>query len=171
MVTETYTPLFHEIFMKVNNAKDKPKKIKVLQQYNTPGLRKILKAAFDPQIKWLLPVGAVPYVANESPEGLEHTRLEAEAKSLKNFVALVVDGKTIEGNENLNVMRREQLFIQLLEGLHVSEAEIVLAAKDKTLNKKYKGLNAATVKSAFGWDDNFMRAGVSRLGLGGTSGR
>ena len=171
MVDETYTPLFHEIFMKVNNAKDKPKKIKVLQQYNTPGLRKILKAAFDPQIKWLLPAGKVPYVANESPEGLEHTRLEAEAKSLKNFVALVVDGKTIEGNENLNVMRREQLFIQLLEGLHVSEAEIVLAAKDKTLNKKYKGLNAATVKSAFGWDDNFMRAGVSRLGLGGTSGR
>ena len=169
MVTETYTPLFHEIFTKVNNAKDKPKKIKVLQQYNSPGLRKVLKAAFDPQIKWLLPPGKVPFIANEAPEGTEHTRLESESRLLKYFVALTLDGKTIEGNENLNAMRREQLFIQLLEGLHVTEAEIVVAAKDKTLNKKYKGLNASTVKTAFGWDDNFMRTGVSRVG--GTSGQ
>ena len=169
MAFETYQPLFHEIFTKVNNAKDKPKKIKVLQQYNSPGLRKILKAAFDPQIKWLLPAGKVPYVANESPEGTEHTRLESESRLLKNFVALTVDGQTISGNENLNVMRREQLFIQLLEGLHVGEAEIVIAAKDKILNKKYKGLNASTVKEAFGWDENFMSPGIPRLG--GTSGQ
>jgi len=169
MATETYRPLVHEIFTKVNNAKDKPKKIKVLQQYNSDGLRKILKAAFDPQITWLLPPGKVPFVPNEVPEGTEHTRLEHEARTLKNFVALTVNGETHEGNPNLNAMRREQLFIQLLEGLHVGEAEIVLASKDKSLNKKYKGLNASTVKAAFGWDDNFMSPGVPRLG--GTSGQ
>jgi len=86
-------------------------------------------------------------------------------------VSLTVNGETHEGNPNLNAMRREQLFIQLLEGLHVSEAEIVIAVKDKSLNKKYKGLNASTVKAAFGWDDDFMSAGVPRMAGGGTSGR
>ena len=42
----------HEIFTKVNNAKDKPKKIAVLKQYDQPYLRQILKAAFDPKIEW-----------------------------------------------------------------------------------------------------------------------
>ena len=171
MVDETYSPLLHEIFTKVNNAKDKPKKIKVLQQYNSPGLRKVLKAAFDPQIKWMLPIGKVPYVPNEAPEGTEHTRLDNEARTFKNFVSLTVNGEVHEGNPNLNAMRREQLFIQLLEGLHVSEAEIVIAVKDNTLNKKYKGLNASTVKAAFGWDDQFMAAGVPRVASGRTSGR
>ena len=43
---ETYRPLFHEIFTKVNNAKDKPKKIKVLQAYRTEALEMFLKSAF-----------------------------------------------------------------------------------------------------------------------------
>ena len=35
---ETFTPLYHEIFTKVNNAKDKPKKIAVLRKYDTEHL-------------------------------------------------------------------------------------------------------------------------------------
>ena len=158
MVTETYRPLFHEIFAKVNNAKDKPKKVKVLQQYDSSGLRKLLKATFDPKIKWLLPEGHVPYIPNEAPEGTEHSRLELEARTFKNYVGVEQqDGTIISGNEGLNRMKREMLFISLLEGLTAGEAEVLLAAKDNTLNKKFKGLNANTVKAAFNWDDEFMR--------------
>ena len=158
MITETFRPLFHEIFTKVNNAKDKPKKVKVLQKYDSDGLRKLLKASFDPKIKWLLPEGNVPYVPNDAPDGTEHERLELVARTFKNYVGVEQqDGTIISGNQGLNRMKREMLFISLLEGLTQGEAEVLLAAKDKTLNKKFKGLNANTVKEAFNWDDEFMR--------------
>ena len=143
MVDETFRPLFHEIFAKVNNAKDKPKKVRVLQQYDSDGLRKLLKATFDPK---------------DAPDGTEHSRLELEARTFKNYVGIEQqDGTIISGNEQLNRMKRELLFISLLEGLSAGEAEVLLAAKDNTLNKKFKGLNANTVKAAFNWDDEYMR--------------
>lgn len=160
MVIETYRPLLNEIFMKVNNKKDKPGKIKILRQYESEGMKKLLKAAFDPNITWLLPSGKVPYIANDAPAGTEHTRLEQEAGSLNNYVALTYEGTVYEGNPRLNKMKREMLFVQMLEGLTEAEAEILIAAKDKSLNKKYKGLNANTVKEAFGWDANFKSQGV-----------
>ena len=83
---ETYSPLFHEIFTKVNNAKDKPKKVAVLQKYRSEALENFLMAAFNPQITWLLPEGDVPYIPNEAPDGTEHTRLSAEARKLHNYV-------------------------------------------------------------------------------------
>ena len=56
--------LYHEVLTKVNNAKDKTKKVEVLKQYDTPGLRRIIKGSFDPKIKWDLPEGIPPYIAN-----------------------------------------------------------------------------------------------------------
>ena len=160
MVTETYRPLLDEIFKKVNNKKDKPGKIKILRQYESDGMKKVLKAAFDPNITWLLPAGKVPYIANEAPPGTEHTRLEQEAKSLNNYVALTYEGTVYEGNPRLNKMKREMLFVQMLEGLTEAEAEILIAAKDKSLNKMFRGLNANTVREAFNWDENFKSQGV-----------
>ena len=48
------------------------------------------------------------------------------------------------------------MFIQMLEGLHEDEAKLVLLAKDKNLNREYKGLNASTVTEAYGWDEHFQ---------------
>ena len=48
------------------------------------------------------------------------------------------------------------MFVQVLEGLHPDEAEILVAAKDKILHQKYKGLSLNVVKEAFDWDDNYM---------------
>ena len=47
------------------------------------------------------------------------------------------------------------MFVQMLEGLSKGEAELVVAAKDKKLHQVYKGLSAAVVKEAFGWNDEF----------------
>ena len=60
------------------------------------------------------------------------------------------------GNPQLSQNKREIMFVQLLEGLHPAEAEIVVAAKDKVLHQKYKGLSANVVKEAFNWNDNYM---------------
>ena len=57
----TSAPLFSEIFTKVNNAKVKEEKIKVLKQHDSVPLRQILKGAFDPKIEWDLPEGIPPY--------------------------------------------------------------------------------------------------------------
>src|SRR5210317_304914 len=79
-------PLINEIFLKVNNAKDKPKKIDVLRQYDKPALRQILKGCFDPKIEWELPEGIPPYIENDVPAGTEHTLLINESKKLWHFV-------------------------------------------------------------------------------------
>ena len=141
--------LFSEIFTKINNAKDKPKKVEVLRQYDTPGMRMVLKGAFDPKIKWDLPPGTPPYIANEAPAGTEHTYLDIEAKRLYNFA--------VGGNAELNKIRKETLFIQMLEGLHAEEAKVLIDMKNKTLNKSYKGLTSEMVKEAFGWNADFVK--------------
>ena len=141
--------LISEIFTKINNAKDKPKKIEVLRQYDSPGMRMILKGAFDPKIVWELPEGTPPYIENEAPAGTEHTYLEVEARRLYNFAK--------GGNNTINKIRKETLFIQMLEGLHASEAKVLIDVKNKSLNKTYKGLTSDMVKEAFGWNNDFVR--------------
>ena len=141
--------LISEIFTKINNAKDKPKKIEVLRQYDSPGMRMILKGAFDPKIEWDLPVGDPPYISNEAPAGTEHTYLEVEAKRLYNFA--------VGGNDQLNKIRKETLFIQMLEGLHADEAKVLIDVKNKSLNKTFKGLTSEMVKEAFGWNADFVK--------------
>jgi len=142
-------PTIAEILTKVNNAKDKAKKIKVLQEYNSDGLRMILKGSFDPKIKWSLPSGTPPFIANEAPLGTEHTMLSQESKRLWHFV----EGADAETTKT----QKETMFIQILEGLHKSEAEVLLNMKDKKLNKVYKGLSESVVKEAFGWNDEFYK--------------
>jgi len=142
-------PLISEILTKVNNAKDKPKKIAVLREHDNPSLRMIIKGAFDPNIKWALPKGTPPYIENEAPDGTEHTLLSNEAKRLWHFV---------EGADaDTTITHKETMFIQMLEGLHKDEAKVLLGMKDKALNKMYKGLTSAIVREAFNWNDNFMQ--------------
>jgi len=141
--------LVSEIFTKINNAKDKAKKIEVLKKYDTPAMRMLLKGAFDPNIEWELPPGTPPYIANEAPIGTEHTYLENEARRLYNFVK--------GGNNELNKVRKEALFIQILEGLQVEESKVLLDITNKTLNKTYKGLTSDMVKEAFGWNADFVK--------------
>ena len=145
----TYNLSFHEILTKVNNAKDKPKKIEVLKKYDTNELRMFLKGAFDEKLEWLLPEGKPPYTPNEAPVGTEHTWLKQEVKRMFHFLK--------GGNPQLSQMKRDNMFIQMLEGLSKEEAELLIWAKDNELNKHYKGLTANLVKEAFDWNDDYMR--------------
>ena len=142
--------LMSEIAMKVNNAKDKPRKLKVLKDNDSVALRQVLKGAFDPNIEWLLPMGDdIPYEANGAPIGTEHTVLTQEAKRLYLF--------TEGGDRTLSNTKRETLFIQMLEGLSAEEAKFLVSVVNKKINNDYKGFTANLVKEAFGWDDNFMK--------------
>ena len=147
-MTDNYAPLFSEILGKVSKLKTKQQKIAHLQKYNSDTLRAVIKSSFDPKIKWALPYGDVPYIRNEAPEGTEHNMLSYEARKLYHFI----EG----GNNRLAQNRREMMFVQMLEGLHPDEADILVAAKDKILHQKYKGLSDNVVKEAFNWNDDYM---------------
>ena len=67
------TLLFSEVLDKVHKAKTKDQKVKILREHNSPALRSVLKSSFDPNIKWVLPEGEVPYSKNDAPAGTEHT--------------------------------------------------------------------------------------------------
>lgn len=149
MTQETYTPLLSEVLKKVHNAKTKEKKVEILKQYDCDSLRMVIKSSFDPKIEWALPEGDVPFKANEAEEGTEHTVLRREAKKLYRFIK--------GGDPTLPGFKRENMFIQMLEGLHISEAELLVNAKDKKLHQVYKGLSKEVVKEAFGWNDEFMK--------------
>ena len=142
-------PMMHEIATKVNNAKDKPRKLKVLQEHDSVALRQVLKGAFDPKIEWLLPPGDVPYTANDAPVGTDHTLLSQEAKRLYLF--------TKGGDGTLKQNKREILFVQMLEGLCAEEAQFLVAVVNQRVNNEYKGFTANLVRDAFNWDDNFMQ--------------
>ena len=141
------TLLFSEILDLVHKAKTKNKKVEILKKYNSDALRMVIKSSFDPNIVWVMPKGNVPYTPNDAPAGTEHTRLATEAKKLYRF---------IRGGDNITPQfKKEQMFLQMCEGLHKSEAELLVNAKDKKLHQVYKGLSTNVVKEAFGWNDEF----------------
>ena len=131
--------LLNEVLQKVSNAKTKAQKVKLLDEYNTPALRAILIANFDESVISMLPEGDVPYKKNEAPEETEHTKLEHEYRKLYLF---------FKGGANISQTRRETLFIQLLEGLHQGEAEVLCLVKDKKIGKRWK-ITRQCVEQAF----------------------
>ena len=155
------TLLFSEILDLVHKAKTKNKKVEILKKYNSDALRMIIKSSFDPNIAWAMPKGNVPYKPNEAPAGTEHTRLATEARKLFHF---------IRGGDNITPQfKKEQMFVQMLEGLHKDEAELLCYAKDKELHKIVKGLSAPVVRQAFGWDEDFMQIDLTTYPQGSRS--
>ena len=122
-------PFMNEILELVSEQKTDAKKVAILREYECDILKSLFIWNFDDSVISLLPVGNVPYKPNESPLGTDHSSLRREQRSLYNFVK--------GGNDKLSTIRRETIFIQMLEGLHPKEADIVIAVKDKNLEDMY----------------------------------
>ena len=123
-------PFVHEILELVDSQRTKAKKIEILREYDDLALKAILIWNFDPTAISVLPEGPVPYKENEVPIGTDHTSLRREWKNLYHFVK--------GGNDRLSAIRRETMFVQMLEGLHPEEAKIICLVKDKDLESRYK---------------------------------
>lgn len=123
-------PFVHEVLDLVDSQRTKAKKIQILQEYTDDALKAILIWNFDPTAISIIPSGPVPYKENEVPVGTDHTSLRREWKNLYHFLK--------GGNDTLSTMRRETMFIQMLEGLHPEEAKIICLVKDKDLESRYK---------------------------------
>jgi len=129
-----------EILDLVSKQRTNAKKVEILKEYNTDALKAILIWNFDESIISMIPSGDVPYEKNEVPVGTDHTSLRKEWKNLYHFVK--------GGNDSLSQVRRETMFIQILEGLHPKEADLLCLVKDKDLGSVYK-ITKAVVEEAF----------------------
>jgi len=153
-------PFTFEIFALVNKQKTKAKKVEVLRKYEHDSLKALFIWNFDPSVISLLPPGEVPYSSmkdeqittgtlstkiaqavgtmeynNDDSMGLGdfkkgRTTIRKEYQRFYNFCK--------GGNDQLKSLRRETMFIQMLEGLHPLDAEILCLVKDKNLEEKYK---------------------------------
>ena len=122
-------PFMNEILELVSEQKTDAKKVAILKEYECDILKSLFIWNFDDSIISLLPEGKVPYKPNENPLGTDHSSLRREQRNLYMFVK--------GGNDALSTIRRETIFIQMLEGLHPKEADIIVAVKDGDLEDMY----------------------------------
>lgn len=127
------------IFGEVEKAKTKDQKKETLIKYDNSALRELLRYAFDPNLKFLLPPGTPPHRYAGDTNEPNPTYLYGLVRKLYLFV----EG----GNTALKQARREYLFIEMLESIHPSEAELLLQVKDKKV--KCRGLTYNLVKNTF----------------------
>ena len=127
------------IFGEVEKAKTKDQKKETLIKYDNSALRELLRYAFDPNLKFLLPPGTPPHRYAGDTNEPNPTYLYGLVRKLYLFVK--------GGNPHLEQARREYLFIEMLESIHPSEAELLLQVKDKKV--KCRGLTYNLVKNTF----------------------
>ena len=151
-------PFVFEVLNLVSKQRTNLKKVEVLQRYMDPSLKSILIWNFDESIKSALPDGIVPYSSvgeqgsfsgtlsgkiedavgkmeelNSRSLGSQDQGRSSIRKEYTKFYNFIKGG-----NDGLSSLRRETMFINVIEGLHPLEAEILFLVKDKKLETKYK---------------------------------
>lgn len=128
-----------EILQQASGIASKADRIDYLKKNGSKPLMILLQYCFHPVVKWLLPEGEVPYKPTENWDDVEGS-LYVQARKLYLFIEGGYPG-------NLTQTRREQLFIQLLEGVHAKDAALLVAIKDKKM--PYAGITPEIVRAAF----------------------
>ena len=154
-------PFTFEVFALLNKQRSKAKKVEVLKKYEHDSLKALFIWNFDETVISLLPPGEVPYSSlkdeqitsgtlSDKVNQLVGTMEYFDTTSLGNAADMKKGKTTIRkewtkfynfckgGNDQLKSLRRETMFIQILEGLHPLDAEILCLVKDKELETKYK---------------------------------
>jgi hypothetical protein len=129
-----------EIFESVQGTDKVADRVRILQENESYELKTILQAAFRPDIKLDLPAGAPPYTPSPNPAGVNFSPLRKQIDVLPRLLV---------GNNTYDKIKKEMVFIKLLENVHASDAEILIAMKDKKLHKKYSLLTSSLIKKAF----------------------
>ena len=152
-------PFAFEVLHLASKQRSKAKKVEVLRRYEDPSLKALFIWNFDESIISVLPDGEVPYTGYDDQttySGTLTTKISEEVRKMHETGSFSMGATDKEGhttirreyknfyhflkggNDSLNNIRRETMFINILEGLHPLEAEIVTLVKDKKLETKYK---------------------------------
>lgn len=133
--------LVSEVLELVANAPGRKEKFDLLRKYNSLELRDVLKGAFDDTIEFILPKGRPPIDETEKRK-YDKFHLVHETKKFRYFV------KGGPG-EQVNPLRREKMFIDILYRIDTKDADLICKMKDKELDGVYKGLTKKLVQEAF----------------------
>jgi hypothetical protein len=151
-------PFSFEVLNLVSKQRSNAKKVELLKKYEHPSLKAIFIWNFDETITSILPEGEVPYAATSEQNSFSGTLSEKITDAVdkmsemgSNSLGSQDQGKSSirkeyqkfynfvkGGNDGLSSLRRESMFINILQGLHPLEAEILILVKDKKLATKYK---------------------------------
>jgi hypothetical protein len=151
-------PFIFEILQLASKQRSNVKKVEVLKKFEHPCLKSIFIWNFDESVTSALPAGDVPYAAVDEMDSFKGTLSEKIADAVEKMGELGSNSLGSQdqgrssirkeytkfynfvkgGNDGLSSLRRETMFINLLQGLHPLEAEIIVLTKDKKLDTKYK---------------------------------
>lgn len=159
-------PFVYEVLELASKQRSAAKKVEVLKKYEHDSLKSIFIFNFDQTIISLLPRGEVPYGEAEDQSvysGTLSENISKEARGGESATGQDMDGRgktslrrewqnlyhfVKGGNDSINNIRREMMFINLLRGLHPLEAEVLILIKDRALETKYK-VTLQNVKDAY----------------------
>ena len=158
-------PFVFEVLNVVCKQRTTAKKVEALKKFEHASLKALFIWNFDDTVISMLPPGEVPYSSlkdEQNTSGTLSTRLDQQSASMILYNTVIANqGFTTlrreytklynfirGGNDQLNGLRRETMFIQILEGLHPLDAEILCLVKDKLLQTKYK-LTRQTISDAY----------------------
>ena len=131
-----------DVFEVACRYKTKQERADVLKANDSFAMKSVLQLAFHPNVVAALPEGAPPFKpVPENQYDYHRGYLHAESRKM----GYLVD----QPGQNLNKIKRENIFITILESLPGPEAQMLIAAKDKKLHKLYKGITADVAKLAF----------------------
>ena len=151
-------PFSFEVLNLASKQRSNVKKVEVLKKYDHPSLKALFIWNFDESIISALPPGEVPYAATSEQNSFSGTlseKIEDAVSKMSemgsNSLGSQDQGRSSirkeyqkfynflkGGNDGLSSLRRESMFINVLQGLHPLEAEILILVKDKKLDTKYK---------------------------------
>lgn len=131
-----------DILEVASKAKTKDERAEILKANDSFALKSVLQLAFHPGIVAALPEGAPPFKrVDPNQDDYHRGYLYPESRKLGYLVE--------QPDQNMSKMKRENIFITILETLPGAEADMLVAAKDKKLHKLYKGITADVVRKAF----------------------
>ena len=151
-------PFSFEVLNLASKQRSNAKKVEILKKYEDASLKAIFIWNFDETVTSLLPEGEVPYAATSEQNSFSGTLSEKINDAVGKMSELGTNSLGSQdqgrssirkeyqkfynfikgGNDGLSSLRRESMFINILQGLHPLEAEIVCLVKDKKLDTKYK---------------------------------
>jgi hypothetical protein len=125
---------------KTKNVTQKIEALQALSEETKAQLHSVFQLTYNSHISWLLPPGTPPYRPLD-PDLDQEGRLIAELKNFSYFIAN--DGKPVQ--PDAKQMRREQLFVRILESIEPEDAELVIQMKEREI----RGVSKNVVQKAF----------------------
>lgn len=126
-----------EILEWIQAVDDDEEKVKILRDNNSLGLRDVLKLWFDDNLKFDMPEGDPPYTPSKA-----HNAPSSLFKRTKELGMCLTVSKA-------NQLKKESIFIGVLESIHPKDAELLISIKDKKFPNKYSKTKVTLVRKAF----------------------